>query len=104
MGCDIDLKTFCAPQTSNKMCNEQILDVMSKSDENMWFLDLGKQAVMCNMMREKKVTVTPSATSVTLPSVPLGQSKSNEAKLETAWQSSLAMQCWETATGSCANG
>ena len=91
MGYDVDFKTFCTLQALNKMYNEQILDTMSKDDKNMWFLNLGKQMVMRYMMHKTKVTMIPSATSATMPNVPLGQSKSNKAKLETAWQSSLAM-------------
>ena len=39
---DIDFKTFHTLQVLNKMYNEQILDMMSKDDKNMWFLNLGK--------------------------------------------------------------
>ena len=91
MGYDIDLKTLRTLQALNKMHNEQVSDAMSKDDKNMWFLDLEKQTVMCYMMCETKLTAIPSATGVTTPNVPLGQSNSNKAKLETAWQSSLAM-------------
>ena len=38
MGYNIDFKTFRSLQTINKMYNEQILDSMSKEDENMCFL------------------------------------------------------------------
>ena len=91
MGYDIDFKTFRTLQDINKMYNKQILDVMSKDDENVWFLNFGKQTVIRYMMRETKVTTMPSATSATAPNVPLGQSNSNMAKLEMAWQSSLVM-------------
>ena len=43
------------------------------------------------MLRDKKVTTIPSTGSGFTPSVPLGRSNSNKAKLETARQSSLAM-------------
>ena len=72
MGYDIDLKTFCTSKILNKMYNKQILDTMSKDDENMLFLGLGKHTVMCYMMRDAKVTTIPSATIVITPSVPLG--------------------------------
>ena len=43
------------------------------------------------MMRNSKVTMTPSASSVNTLGIPLGRSNSNEVKLEMARQSSLAM-------------
>ena len=43
------------------------------------------------MMHKMKVTAMPLATSATTPKVPLGQSNSNKAKLETAQQLSLVM-------------
>ena len=69
---DIDFKTFRTLQTINKMCNEQILDSMSKEDENMWFLNLNKQIVMRYIMHHAKVTATPSANIVSAPKVTLG--------------------------------
>ena len=81
MGYKIDFKTFRTLQTLDKMCNKQILDTMSKDDENVWFLNLGKQTVMRHMMHNMKVTTIPSATSATLPNVPLGRSNLNKAKL-----------------------
>ena len=72
MGHDINFKTFRTLQALNKMCNKQVLDTMSEDNKNMWFLNLGKQMIMHHMMRETKVTVTPSTTSVTMPGVPLG--------------------------------
>ena len=91
MGYDINFKTFCALQTINKMYNKQILDSMSEYDENMWFLNLNKRVVMRHMMRDTKVTTIPSASISNMPNVPLGRSNSNEAKLEMARRSSLAM-------------
>ena len=43
------------------------------------------------MICDKKVTTIPSTGSGFTPSVPLGRSNSNKAKLETARQLSLAM-------------
>ena len=64
---------------------------MSRDDNNMWFLNLEKHAVMCCMMHEMKVTMIPSVTSTATPSVPLGRLNLNEAKLEMAWPSCLVM-------------
>ena len=72
MGYNVDFKTFHALQTLNKMYNKQILDTISKDDENMWFLNLGKRTVMHYMMCNAKVTTLPSAAGITMPSVPLG--------------------------------
>ena len=46
MGHDIDFKTFHTLQALSKMCNEQVLDVMSGDDKNMCFLNLEKRMVM----------------------------------------------------------
>ena len=70
MGRDVDFKVFRALQVLNKMHNEQVSDKTSKDDKNMWFLNPGKCTVMRHMTREMKVTATPSAASVTAPSVP----------------------------------
>ena len=91
MGYDIDFKTFRMLQTLNKMCNEDITEETDEANESLWFLGLAKRNVMCHMLRDKKVTTIPSDASGAMPSVPLGRSNSNKAKLETARQSSLAM-------------
>ena len=91
MAYDIDFKTFRTLQTLNKMCDEQVLDAMSKEDKNTWFLNVNERNVMCYMMRNAKVTTIPLASIITTPNVPLGRLNSNKAKLETARRSSLAM-------------
>ena len=45
-GHDIDLKMCWRKQGLNKMCDEQPLDAMSESSENMWFLGLSKHVLM----------------------------------------------------------
>ena len=72
MGHNIDFKTFHILQTLNKMCDEQVLDTMSKEDKNTWFLNLNKRSVMHYMMRNTKVTTTPLASIISTPNVPLG--------------------------------
>ena len=81
MGFNIDFKTFRTLQTLNKMYDEQVLDAMSKEDENTWFLDMSKRGVMCYMMRDVKVTAIPSASIISAPNVHLGRMNSNKAKL-----------------------
>ena len=90
MGHDIDFKTFWSLQGLNKMHNEQVLDVMSESNKNMRFLGLSKCVLIQHKMRDTKVTAILSPASVSTPSILLGQLDSNKAKLEAAWQSSLA--------------
>ena len=91
MGHLIDFKTFRMLQTLNKMYNKVIADETDETTESLWFLGLEKCNVMRHMLRDKKVTTIPTDASVTTPSVPLGRSNSNKAKLETARRSSLAM-------------
>ena len=91
MGHDIDFKTFRMPQTLNKMYNKEITEETDKANESLWFLGLVKRNVMRYMLHDKKVTTIPSGASGFTPSVPLGRTNSNKAKLETAWRSSLAM-------------
>ena len=92
VGSVIDFETFQSPQGLNNVCNKQVLDEMSKSDENVWFLSLSKQMLMQHMMRDAKVTAVATTASDTTPGTLLGQSNLNKAKLETARQSSLAMK------------
>ena len=66
------------------MYNEFITDEMDDTMEDAWFLGLKKRDVMRYMLRDKKVTTIPTDPSITTPSVPLGRSNSNKAKLETA--------------------
>ena len=73
------------------MYNEDITEETDKTNESLWFLGLEKRNVMHYMLRNKKVTTIPSTASGFAPSVPLGRSNTNKAKLETARQSSLAM-------------
>ena len=73
------------------MYNEFITDGTGDDMEYAWFLGLKKRDVMRYMLRDKKVTTIPTDPSVTTPSVPLGRSNSNKAKLETARRSSLAV-------------
>ena len=91
MGYVIDFKTFCMPQTLNKMYNEDVTEETDKMNESLWFLGLEKRNVMRHMLRNNKVTTIPSGASGFTPSVPLGHSNSNKVKLETAWRLSLAM-------------
>ena len=92
MGYNIDFKTFRTLQTVIKIYNEQILESMSEEeDKNMWFVNLNKRIVMRCMMHDTKVTTIPLANIVSTPNVTLGRSNSNKAKLEMAWQLSLAM-------------
>ena len=71
MGCNIDFKMFQSLQALNKMCNKQVLDSMSKDNENMWFLGLSKFTLMRHMMRDAKVATIPSTAFVSMPtSVP----------------------------------
>ena len=91
MGHLIDFKTYSLLQTLNKMYNESIADGTDETTESTWFLGLKKRDVMRYMLRDKKVTTIPLDPNVTTPSVPLGRTNSNKAKLETARQSSLAM-------------
>ena len=91
MGHLIDFKTFRLLQTMNKMCNKVVTDVMDETTESLWFLGLEKNNIMRYMLCDKKVTNIPTDASSSAPSVPLGRSNSNKAKLETAQQSSLAM-------------
>ena len=103
MGYDIDFKTFRLLQIVNEMHNEQISDAMSKDDKNVWFPALEKHTLMRCKMGNAKVTTMPSANIVSTHNVLLGQSNSNEAKLEMARSESGDVQCWETAAGSCAD-
>ena len=66
------------------MCNEFITDGTDETTESAWFLGLKKRDVMRYMLCDKKVTTIPTDPSITMPSVPLGRSNSNKAKLETA--------------------
>ena len=91
MGCNIDFKTFQSLQALHMMCNEQVVDSASEDDENVWFLELIKCMLMCHMLHECKVTTLLTTTGDATSSVPLTSSDSNKAKLEAAWQLSLAM-------------
>ena len=91
MGHLIDFKTFQLLQTLNKMYNEVVTNEADKTMESLWFMGLKKRDIMRYMLRDKKVNTIPTDVSVTMPSVPLGRSNSNKAKLETARQLSLAM-------------
>ena len=84
MGHNVDFKTFQALQALNKMPNKEIADATSDLDETLWFLGLEKSNVMRHMLRNKKVTMMPSAASGSVPSVPLGRLNSDKVKLETA--------------------
>ena len=90
MGHLIDFKTYSVLQALNKMYNEFIMDGTDETTESTWFLGLKKRNVMRHMLCDKKVTTIPTDPTTT-PSVPLGRTNSNKAKLETAWRLSLAM-------------
>ena len=87
----IEFKTFQSPPALNSTCDKQVSDSMSNDNENMWFLGLSKHTLMQNMMGDTKVNTVPSTAIASAPGVPLGRLNSDKAKLETAWQLSLAM-------------
>ena len=60
MGYDIDFKTFCMPQTLNKMYNEDIMEEMDEMNESLWFLGLEKRNVMRYMLHVTRVRVWKS--------------------------------------------
>ena len=101
MDFDVDFQLFQSLQ-GLKMCNEQVLNTMSESNKNMWFLSLSKHLLMPHMMQDHKVTTVPSIASNSAPKRACGMIRFKQGKVGSSSAIEFGnAQHWKTSAGSC---